>query len=128
MTYASDLGLKVGSKIKVLDYASETGCCFNKGEVLQLVEDDGAMNPYFKSDSSPNRKAFSLDLHKWEHYKEELSVGIDLADEGSEKTVEALVSITQEVKYTVVIKGTTFTFTQDELDALTEELLGFTTL
>lgn len=40
----------------------------------------------------------------------------------------ALVDITQEVKYTVVIKGTTFNFTQEELDALAEELLGFTTL
>lgn len=63
-----------------------------------------------------------------ERLEDKPSVGIDLAKEGSDKTVVALVSITQEVKYTVVIKDTTFTFTQDELDALTEELLGFTTL
>lgn len=45
-----------------------------------------------------------------------------------EATPVPLVTITQEVKYTVVIKGITFTFTQEEIDELAEELLGFTTL
>lgn len=36
-----------------------------------------------------------------------------------------LVSITKDVTYTVTIKGTLFTFTQDEINKLTEELLGF---
>lgn len=182
MTYASDLGLKVGSKIKVI--GDGVGCCFNDGDIIELVEDDGQTNPYFRGDSL-NRKAFSLDRYKWEHYKEESKpktpfqqagyttdmkftyVGRDgdfplgstvwiIEDDGSEcptftdgyarnycyvranphggaditpavQEVQ-LVSITQEVKYTVVIKGNTFTFTQDELDALAEELLGFTTL
>ena len=187
MTYASDLGLKVGSKIKVLS----SSVYFKTGEIIELVEDDGQTNPYFRGDSL-NRQAFSLDRYKWEHYKEESKpktpfqqagyttdmkftyVSRDgyfplgstvwiIEDDGTEcpqftdgynsdycyvrdnlyekaditPIVESkegavqevqLVSITQEVKYTVVIKGTTFTFTQEELDALTEELLGFTTL
>lgn len=53
------------------------------------------------------------------------SIGIDLAREAS---TDPLITITQEVKYTVVIKGITFTFTQEEIDGLAEELLGFTTL
>ena len=303
MTYASDLGLKVGSKIKVI--GDGVGCCFNDGDIIELVEDDGQTNPYFRGDSL-NRKAFSLDRYKWEHYKEDESkvkikfpccvptseikdaktllalvslfeangatvydgvdcggghefdrvdnwdyfgvslragsvpfrtdfyddfedynqseesseltiyhvanllgeevkatdsgdwiewnggeispvtggtvvdvkfrnweedtdvshdyswrhdgedfdiiayrlhlpstasqksiteclednpsVGIDYSVMGSTASTDPLISITQEVKYTVVIKGTTFTFTQEELDTLTEELLGFTTL
>lgn len=49
-------------------------------------------------------------------------------DETEGSTEIPLVSIMQEVKYTVVIKGITFNFTQEELDDLAEELLGFTTL
>lgn len=69
MSYASDLGLKVGSKIKVT--GSDAGCCFDDGDIIELVEDDGQTNPFFRRGSSPNRKAFSLDRYKWEHYKEE---------------------------------------------------------
>lgn len=68
MIYASDLGLKVGSKIKVI--GDGVGCCFNDGDIIELVEDDGQTNPFFRG-GSPNRKAFSLDRYKWEHYKEE---------------------------------------------------------
>ena len=63
-----------------------------------------------------------------ERLEDNPSVGIDYSVMGSTASTDPLISITQEVKYTVVIKGTTFTFTQEELDALTEELLGFTTL
>lgn len=60
-----------------------------------------------------------------ERLEDTLSVGIDLATDAS---TDPLITITQEVKYTVVIKGITFTFTQEEIDELAEELLGFTTL
>ena len=63
-----------------------------------------------------------------ERLEDNPSAGIDYSVMGTTASTEPLITITQEVKYTVVIKGTTFTFTQDELDALTEELLGFTTL
>lgn len=63
-----------------------------------------------------------------ERLEDKPSVGIDYSVMGTTVSTEPLITITQEVKYTVVIKGTTFTFTQEELDALTEELLGFTTL
>lgn len=63
-----------------------------------------------------------------ERLEDNPSVGIDYSVMGSTASTEPLITITQEVKYTVVIKGITFTFTQDEIDALAEELLGFTTL
>ena len=63
-----------------------------------------------------------------ERLEDNPSVGIDYSVMGTTASTEPLITITQEVKYTVVIKGTTFTFTQEELDALAEELLGFTTL
>ena len=63
-----------------------------------------------------------------ERLEDSPSVGIDYSVMGSTASTEPLITITQEVKYTVVIKGNTFTFTQDELDALTEEMLGFNTL
>jgi len=43
----------------------------------------------------------------------------------SEVKETPLVSIVKDVTYPVSIKGTLFTFTQDEINELTEELLGF---
>lgn len=63
-----------------------------------------------------------------ERLEDNPSVGIDYSVMGTTASIEPLITIKQEVKYTVVIKGTTFIFTQEELDALAEELLGFTTL
>lgn len=56
------------------------------------------------------------------------SVGVDYSVMGATASVDPLITITQEVKYTVSIKGITFTFTQEEIDELAEELLEFTTL
>ena len=63
-----------------------------------------------------------------ERLEDSPSVGIDCSVMGSTASTDPLITITQEVKYTVAIKGSTFTFTHEELDALAEELLGFTTL
>lgn len=63
-----------------------------------------------------------------ERLEDSPSVGIDYSVMGTTASTDPLITITQEVKYTVVIKGITFTFTQEEIDELAEELLGFTTL
>lgn len=65
MTYASELGLKVGSKIRVL----EANIYFSRNEIITLVEDDGTFCPYFESDKGICMSPFSLE-RKWEHYKE----------------------------------------------------------
>jgi hypothetical protein len=53
------------------------------------------------------------------------SVGIDSDTSGYKEPTDPLVSIVKDVKYTVAIKGVDFTFTQDEINGLTEELSGF---
>ena len=45
MSYASDLGLKVGSKIVVLN--SEEGEFFKTGDIVTLIEDDDSSLPWF---------------------------------------------------------------------------------
>lgn len=70
MTYASDLGLKVGSVIEVLGVG--TGCCFNDEDIIELVEDDGTSTPWFKLfGKNLENKPFSLDSHGWVHYQQE---------------------------------------------------------
>jgi hypothetical protein len=70
MTYASDLGLKVGSVIEVLGVG--TGCCFNDEDIIELVKDDGTSAPWFKLfGKNLENKPFSLDSHGWVLYKEE---------------------------------------------------------
>lgn len=63
MTYASDRGLKVGSKIKTLEKSDY----FGKNEILTLVVDDGIM-PDFE-DENGDVHPFCI-TRKWEHYKE----------------------------------------------------------
>lgn len=71
MTCASDLGLTVGSKIKVIALGNNHAC-FCEGDIIEFVRDDGTLSPWFKKvgdilDHSP----FSLRTHTWEHYKED---------------------------------------------------------
>lgn len=194
MTYASDLGLEVGSKIKIL--GAETGCWFNDGDIIELVKDDGTDAPWFKLvgknlDNGP----FSLDSHGWAYYQEDedlimtpfqkagftkdtkfrclcsygdlrkgvivtlnkddgtdcpefidengnkeymilpdlafadLEVYTEMSGDDSSLIEEIpLVEISRDVKYTVLIKGVPFTFSQDEIDELVSELSGFTIL
>lgn len=65
MSYASDKGLKVGSKIRVL----EKNINFSENEVITLAVDDGSYAPLFTSEEGWYNLRFSLD-RKWEHYKE----------------------------------------------------------
>ena len=71
MTYASDLGLKVGSKIKVLGVGN-SHACFSVGDTIELVKDDGTLSPWFKRiGDSLDQSPFSIRTHTWQHYKEE---------------------------------------------------------
>lgn len=194
MTYASDLGLEVGSKIKIL--GAGAGCCFNDGDIIELVKDNGTDVPWFKLvGKNLDNKPFSLDSHDWVLYQEdedlimtpfqkagftkdtkfrclcnygnlrkgvivtlnkddgtdcpefidengneeymilpdlasaELEVYTEMSGDDSSLIEEIpLVEISRDVKYTVLIKGVPFTFSQDEIDELVSELSGFTIL
>lgn len=71
MTYASDLGLKVGSVIEVTALGKWYSY-FGVGSVIELVKDDGSSAPFFKLVGFNSAcKPFSLDHHGWKHYQEE---------------------------------------------------------
>jgi len=72
MTYASDLGLEVGSKIKV----SGDSLRYSSGDILQLTEDDGSETPKFTNLTTGRKEMyFTVSIRNddvtWEHYKEE---------------------------------------------------------
>ena len=75
MTYASDLGLKVGSKIRVIDPSKEYGS-YNDGDILELKRDDRSRCPVFLNITTGDDSCcFTIqdrsDGVTWEHYKEE---------------------------------------------------------
>ena len=71
MTYASDLGLKVGSVIEVTALGKWYSY-FCVGSVIELVKDDGSSAPLFKSvGENLGNRPFHLNRHCWEHYQEE---------------------------------------------------------
>lgn len=139
--------LPIGTEVKIAEtsgyYGGEKDTSNpkdTKGTIVELDGDDDFC--YYVRWENGYRNGYKLnDLVRWEETppvasqegitersEDNPSVGIDYSVMGTTTPVEPLITITQEVKYTVVIKGTTFTLTQDELDGLAEELLGFTTL
>lgn len=65
MSYASDRGLTVGSKIKTLEESDY----FGVNEILTMVKYNGII-PDFRSDESGEVHPFCI-TREWEHYKEE---------------------------------------------------------
>ena len=94
MSYASDLGLKVGSKIKII--GNEKWHRFAIGETVTVVED-------CSDEDTPNWRCSN---------KEDLSY----VDCGWVYVGEF--ELVKDVTYTVPIKGTPITLTQDELNEL----------
>lgn len=111
---------KVGDKIMII--GNKNGHNFETGEIVTVIED--CSDEEIPNWGCTNKEDLSYVLRGWVY------VGEFELVKGEETTTEEvpLVTITQEVKYTVAIKGITFTFTQEEIDGLAEELLGFTTL
>ncbi len=73
MTYASDWGLKVGSKIEVTALGNYYSY-FCVGSVIELVKDDGTSAPWFKlvgENLGIGNRPFSIDRHGWVHYQQE---------------------------------------------------------
>jgi hypothetical protein len=68
MSYVSGLGLKAGSKIKII---GNLHCTFGDGDIVTLNEDDGSTNPFFTCIGDGRYSAYSLDVYEWERYKEE---------------------------------------------------------
>lgn len=67
MTYASDKGLLVGSKIKILEI-DEIAEFFKKGDILTFTQDDGTSTPWFNGGDYD--RPMHLPQTKWEHYRE----------------------------------------------------------
>lgn len=103
MTYASDLGLKVGSKIKTLEHSDY----FGLDEVLTMVVDDGIM-PDFE-DGHGEVHPFCL-TRKWEHYKEPTKVAPKLI--WKEMTLEEVkaVQVGDKIRIVGVENKVTYTF------------------
>lgn len=76
MTYASDLGLKVGSKIVIVNCPIEQSSpLYKEGDILELLSDDGSDCPMFRNLNARHMGYFTIcnrnDEITWEHYKEE---------------------------------------------------------
>lgn len=107
--------------------ASNTHSHDTDGFVYYVKWSNGSTNSYKLTDlvlwneatEAPPQEAIT------ERLEDNPSAGIDLSKEASSSTTEPLVSIVKDVTYHVSIKGTLFTFTQDEINEITEELLGF---
>ena len=75
MTYASDLGLKVGSKIKVIAPKGTGSDYYNDQDILELTKDDRTSSPRFQNLTKGALAYFTIgdrtdERISWEHYKE----------------------------------------------------------
>lgn len=109
MTYASDLGLTVGSKIVTLEGSDFYG----DGEVLTLVEDDDSTWPLFTSEIDVEPHPFIL-IRKWGHYKEPIKVTPKLV--WKEMTLEEVkaVQVGDKIRIDGVEDEVIFTFNKVE--------------